>query len=101
MYRPSLLDHLPKTRRGHGAAHFSGVIVREGVVVHIAHPTCVQPTCSLMLPPSKDGKSRGEQHDDQAMNANDWKIEHGFYKVDRKTGDVKALPIPFEECFSR
>jgi len=97
MYRPSLLDHIPKTRRGHGAAHFHGDKKVEDTVMHVPQ-TCVQPTCSLMLGRDKEGKQRGELHNDQKANAADWKIAHGLYSVN-KQGDVYALDIPFEECF--
>jgi hypothetical protein len=47
----------------------------------------------------RDGKLRGEKHDDQKANADDWKIEHGFYTVGKKDGSVHATDMPFEECF--
>lgn len=76
MYRPSLLDHMPKTKRGHGTTHPKVC-------------PCVEVTCANNLPAiRKTGKRQGDPHEDQLSNANDWKEEHGF-----------NTHTPFEECF--
>jgi hypothetical protein len=87
-YRPSLLDHLPKTRRGHGTTHPFDRVSRKTGLMSRRRCACVQPTCERNLPTGKDGKPHGEEHENKADNAKDWKIDH-------KVPETR----PFERCF--
>jgi hypothetical protein len=83
-YRPSLLDHVPKTKRGHGTTHPNDR-VKDGQLVRRAC-RCVEVTCTNNM---RVGSKHGDAHEDQEANANEWKDERGFNKY-----------TPFEQCFA-
>lgn len=87
-YRPSLLDHVPRTKRGHGTTHPHDRLDKDGRIVRRAC-RCVEVTCANNLQLRRTGGKRGDAHEDQKANANDWKDEHGFNER-----------IPFEQCFA-
>lgn len=71
-------DFFPRTKRGHGVAHQFAPEPRPTL------PRCVDPTCSLNAPKSKNA------HRDQKANVEAWKADHGFNDT-----------TPIEECHSR
>lgn len=89
IYRPRPLDFFPHTKRGHGTTHpltrwnrKTGQQTRNACV-------CVNPACSLLRRQDESGKTvRGEAHDDQYSNVQDWKLERGYHK-DRPLEDCK------------
>lgn len=69
---PTRGDFFPKTRRGHGTTHPSARFDRRGgTKIREANP-CVDPTCSLNAPKSKN------QHIDKGANLKDWCEERGL-----------------------
>lgn len=90
-YMPRPLSFFPTTRRGHGSTHPKDKVDdKTGQTVRKAMP-CVNPACSLLRRQDDSGKTvRGEAHDDQYANVQDWKAERGFHK-----------DLPIEECRGR
>lgn len=68
---PRRSDFFPKTRRGHGTMHPNVRLNKAGVMVREA-TFCVDPTCQLNAPKSKN------LHVDTEANLKDWCEEHGL-----------------------
>ena len=81
---PRPLDFFPRTKRGHGVAHQEIPQRDGGGWPSRTLPRCVDPTCHLNAPKSKNA------HDDQKANVLAWKAEHGFNEH-----------TPLELCHSR
>ena len=81
---PRPLDFFPRTKRGHGCAHQRVPEKDGGGWPSAATPKCVDPTCGLNAPKSKNA------HRDQKANVADWKSDHGFNEY-----------TPIERCRSR
>lgn len=80
---PRRVTHFPQTRRGHGA--ISVVQVHNGDTVRSPAP-CVDPTCQLNQPKSKN------VHVDPEANLKDWCEEHrvSLKYLDPSTAMVRA-----------
>ena len=86
---PRPLDFFPHTRRGHGSTHPAARFDKDGVQTRAGNP-CVSESCSLNRRQDGGKAVKGELHDDQKANVEEWKEAHGF-----------NLDTPLEECTSR
>lgn len=68
-YLPRRDDFFPRTKRGHGTTHPRHRFDQDGIKVRDGNP-CVDPTCSLHAPKSKN------LHRDKTANLEQWCDEH-------------------------
>lgn len=81
-YLPRRDDHFPKLRRGHGTTHPTPRYRENGTVKVREMTECVDPTCSMFMPKSKN------LHIDKSANLRDWCEERGLSMKHRTAGEA-------------